>query len=438
MSPNRTRRAVLAALGGISVAGCVSDDARDGTDPADSTDESKLSGATPATGSPTESPGATAAPLGSPTSTDRTPPTPDEVSTDWAIPGVDQGRTNYLAGASGPTAPVGELWSLDVGVPLSAPVVADGTVYVGGNDGVVRAIDARTGAQTWQRSVGASSGERPARPRVRDGRVYVEGTDELVALNAVDGSVSWRTSTGRVHALLVADHGVYCTERADDSFVRRTGADGSERWRVTVDGGGPSSPVLASDEYVFFRHPRTSGPWSLSVSDGQRDFEDAEYTPTPLPYHSPSPQAYRDGTLYNAETFSGTIEAMTPPAPPFDAIWNRRWQPTDGGFLLAVDDEAVYLATGTDSGPVLRSLSRSDGTERWRHSIGAPQSPPVVTEETLLVDTAEELRCLDPSDGTPLWRSQAAGVGEGRLVVVDDMIITTADRTLRAFRSVPE
>ena len=437
MSPKRTRRALLATLAGFSVAGCATDGNRDGDAPAESTDDSQMTRSPPATSSPTERSGSSATSTGSPTATDRTPPTPDAVTTDWAMPGVDQGRTNSLVGVSGPTDPVGELWSLEADVPLSAPVVADGTVYVGGTDGVVRAVDARTGAQRWQRSVGASSGERPARPRVRDGRVYVEGSGELVALEASEGTVSWRRSTGAVHALLVADHGVYCTERTDDSFVRRSPEDGSERWRVTVDETGPTRPVVASDDYVFFRHPRTSGPWSLRVSDGQRDFDDSEYPPTPLPYHSPSPQCYRDGTLYNAETFSGMVEAMNPPAPPFDAMWNRRWQPTEGGFHLAVDDEAVYLVTGTDSGPVVRSLALSDGTEQWNSAIGQPATPPVVTDEALLVRTAEQLVCIDPSDGDPLWRRPATGIGDDALVVVDDMILTTADRTLRAFRSIP-
>lgn len=434
MSPKRTRRALLAALAGVSVAGCATDGSRESTDTADPTGTSGSGVPTAATTRSSPRSSATATTIASQTATARRPPTPESITTDWALPGRDQGRTHHAA-ATGPTAPVGELWSLSVGVPLSTPVVAGGTVYVGGTDGVVRAVDGRTGELTWTQSVGSREADWPARPRVRGGRVYVEGADGLVALDATDGTVLWRLDTGGIVGLLVADHGLYCTERADDSFVRRALADGSERWRVSVDGNGPSGTVVAGGEYVFFTHPRTAGPWSLRISDGQRDFEGTERQPTPLPYHSPSPQCYRDGRLYNAAPFSGHVEAMTPPAPPFDTVWDRRWDPVEGGFRLAVDDSSAYLATGGDDGPALRSLSRSDGTEQWRRSVGQPTGWPVVTTDTLLLRTSRRLVCLDPTDGSLLWDRSAAGVGP--FVVADDVVFTTAERTLTALRSVP-
>jgi outer membrane protein assembly factor BamB len=346
------------------------------------------------------------------------------------MPGGDQGRTNHAAGASGPTASVGELWAVETDATLSAPVVAGGTVYVGSGLGDVRAYDARTGERRWQRSVGPTAG----RPRVRDGRVYVAGGEELVALDAAGGSELWRVSTGEVLALLVASHGLYLSERTDESFVRRSLADGSERWRVAVDGGYPVGRPIAGEEYVYFTHPRTSGPWSVSVADGRREFDESDPQPTPLPYDSPSPQCYRDGRLYNALPIFGRVEAMATPAPPYDGVWERSYEVVGRGFRLAAGPESVYVCTGSGDGPVLRALSLAEGSERWATPLPSGGRP-VVAEDAVLVRSEARLVCVDPADGGKLWERSAEGIGE-TVVVADDVVFTSAGGRLRALRSV--
>ena len=60
------------------------------------------------------------------------------------------------------------------GSVVSSPAVADATVYVGGTDGRVHAIDARSGDARWTFRAGAGIVSSPA---VADGVVYV-GTDD--------------------------------------------------------------------------------------------------------------------------------------------------------------------------------------------------------------------------------------------------------------------
>jgi outer membrane protein assembly factor BamB len=65
-------------------------------------------------------------------------------------------------------------WTRTFAAPVTAPVVADGRVYVGSNDGNVYALDAATGAMLW---VGTTGGSIIFSPAVDGGRVFVASAD---------------------------------------------------------------------------------------------------------------------------------------------------------------------------------------------------------------------------------------------------------------------
>ena len=76
----------------------------------------------------------------------------------------------------------------------AAPTVADGVVYVGGESGVVEALDAATGTLRWQRSVDGAVDSAPA---VADGAIYVTTEKGSVyALRARDGALAWLYADG--------------------------------------------------------------------------------------------------------------------------------------------------------------------------------------------------------------------------------------------------
>ena len=99
-------------------------------------------------------------------------------------------------GASGWHITVGEgggsgLAALPTG---AAPMVADGVVYVGGESGVVEALDAATGSTRWKQAVDGAVDSAPA---VADGAVYVTTEKGSVyALRASDGGLSWKYADG--------------------------------------------------------------------------------------------------------------------------------------------------------------------------------------------------------------------------------------------------
>ncbi len=118
---------------------------------------------------------------------------------------VDEARTGYLA--EGPQPPLTLLWKFQtregggqiesyptVDDGLSAASVAAGVVYVGGHDGWVYAIDARSGRKIWDFKTG---GHVMSTPVLHDGRIYVGSMDGFFyALDAAKGTPVWKYESG--------------------------------------------------------------------------------------------------------------------------------------------------------------------------------------------------------------------------------------------------
>lgn len=118
---------------------------------------------------------------------------------------VDAARTGYLP--SGPQPPLTLLWkfktrkdesqieaypSVDDG--LSPAIVAGEVVYVGGHDGSVYALDARTGRRRWEFR---THDHVMSTPTLHEGRLFVGSMDGFYyALDAGTGTLLWKTESG--------------------------------------------------------------------------------------------------------------------------------------------------------------------------------------------------------------------------------------------------
>lgn len=129
-----------------------------------------------------------------------------------------------------------ERWVADTGSVYRRPQVADGLVYVGSDDGVVRAFDATDGEVIWRNK------------EVNDGHLHVDVvgvanvvyalTEALVALDPDTGEEQWRYGgdENRVREYMIADETAYVADRTGIAAV----SDGEENWRVPMD----SSPFF--------------------------------------------------------------------------------------------------------------------------------------------------------------------------------------------------
>jgi outer membrane protein assembly factor BamB len=127
--------------------------------------------------------------------------------------------------------------------------VANGTVYVAGDDTATYAFDAATGAEQWATTTGNSSGSGPA---VANGTVYVANeSGGLTALAAADGTVGWRGAITATEPFVPADASpavangtVYAP--ASQTLAAFDATSGQRLFRFATD-GIVQPPAVAND-----------------------------------------------------------------------------------------------------------------------------------------------------------------------------------------------
>jgi outer membrane protein assembly factor BamB len=111
---------------------------------------------------------------------------------DWHTYSGNNQRSSATKAAAGIKGPVTSLWrySPDRAVIQTTPTAAGGLVFAGGEDGKVRAIDAKRGTLRWAFS---TSGPIKYAPSIADGRAYFgSGDGYAYCLEAATGRFLWR------------------------------------------------------------------------------------------------------------------------------------------------------------------------------------------------------------------------------------------------------
>lgn len=248
-------------------------------------------------------------------------------------------------------------WVYDAGVPIfGSPVVDEsGTVYFGSQDGIMTALDARTGKEKWRNREAFYSIE--SKPLLHDGKLYVGAWDGLVYCYDVnDGEVLWKKPSTynqkrviRYYAaadatpvtaggnLYVSDRGYYGGRYtlagtfeelvADDvtafapsqdgqalylrqtkSGLRKTGLDGRTIWESGVVAGRiPAAPV-EQDGRVYV----VTNAGTLQVLDANTGSVQYTYQVTPRLFVMAAP-AVHDDVVYTAG-MDGVLTAIRIPA----------------------------------------------------------------------------------------------------------------------------
>jgi outer membrane protein assembly factor BamB len=319
-----------------------------------------------------------------------------------------------------------ERWSLDLGdddAYLTGPT--DGTLFAR-TPGVVHGIQT-DGTESWQLVVESD------RPGLQVGRLspyrslerilYVHDEKRVYALDPADGSVRWRYEDAwrpsvatTIPGLVVA----YDDERLgrDDALVGLSADDGSESWRLALDGGlwlsshfdGETLYVGTDEGMIYAVDPRDGDVrWRTEPLDGEADSGD-----------DPSPLVVTDSTDHVVFAWRSKVGSLLA----LDAAdGSVRWRfdaDSDGHDLPGtIRDGVLYLRQGSS----LLALSTANGSERWRIDAENFFTWPRVVGETVYVGNEEGVYALSAADGSERWWSSAAnfptGVTERTLVATD-------------------
>lgn len=278
-------------------------------------------------------------------------------------------------------------WTHDLGAPTWAtPVVADGIVYVGTNDGRFHAVDAAHGTALWTW----------AGPNRIDGRavvageavVFVDGRNDLICLDRRDGTLRWRfplydpahaaaplpenpTFNRRTASPLVVADTVYCGS-ADGGLYAVDVTHGRKRWRH--EAGAPIFSGVAEIEPGIVAFGCMNG--AVVLLDRRTQTEVARYQ--------------TGGAVVTTPVLAG------------------------GNLIVGSRD---YL---------LHAISRADGRAVWRFSywFSWVESTPRLHEGVIYIGASDYRRvsAFAPTTGCELWATDVRGLCWGTPAVTNDTV----------------
>lgn len=352
-----------------------------------------------------------------------TPPAPGN----WPEFGADAANTNLHRGVTGPEPNPEVAWTTPTGTPTAnaSPVVVDGTVIVPGtgDPGTVRALDAATGAEQWSFTPHKWCA---AAPVVADGTVFLGGDRwSVYALDAADGQREWVTSLGGHSVgdggLVVAGDTVFVVGQ-NAAFALET-ATGDVRWsRDFGDVLIETAPAYAAGRLVF---STADGPiYALDVRQGRTAWTTA-LAPKEQVLASP---AISDGLVYVGLHGPGRLLALD------TATGERRWAADLAGPSVRVSpvvaDDVVLVTsarrtggvpldesdeTATDNGEgeskaqgYLQAFDAGTGTHRWTSTTAGERtdlrSAPSSDGDTVYFGRDQGIAAVALADGTRRWQ----------------------------------
>ncbi|MFO1466223.1 MAG: PQQ-binding-like beta-propeller repeat protein [Steroidobacteraceae bacterium] len=295
-------------------------------------------------------------------------------------------------GASSPN------WTVDLGAPVSYPLIANGTVFVttanpdGSYGNRLYALDAHSGAKLWG-PVSIAGVYFGSGLTYENGRVFVLMFNGVVsAFNAADGGALWNTQlSGNWYEGSPNAYGGMVFINGDGGLSALDESSGSILWTNGMGASTEFSSPAVSSEGVY-----TEGSScfvsAFDPADGTRQWQ-SQSTCSPSFGYTPS---VRDGTVFGR---SGTSIDL------FDAITGNYSVSLGSARAPAITATAlIALNAGT-----LSSTRLSDRVQTWTYTgDGNLVTAPVVVNDTVFVGSSSgKVFGVDVATGVELWSGTA-------------------------------
>jgi len=320
---------------------------------------------------------------------------PPLADTAWPMFGHDlqHTRRSPYVGAQTPTLQ----WAFETGggVDSSPAIAADGTIYVGSDDGKLYSISP-DGTGSWEFAAGSAVRSSPA--IAADGTIYVGSDDHrLYAINP-DGTKLWEFTTYSAvgsSPAIGADGTIYVG--SPDNKLSAINPDGTGLWEFATGNSIGSSPAIGADGTIYVGSndnrlyaidPDGAKRWEFAAEDDVR-----------------SPAIGADGTIY-VGSWDANVYAINPDG-------TKQWEFATGGNVTSSPaigaNGTIYIGSWDQNVYAINP----DGTKRWEFATGdaVESSPAIGADGTIYVASgsfANKLYAINPN-GTKLWEFAPGG-----------------------------
>ena len=333
------------------------------------------------------------------------PAKPAITSVDWPLYGFDSERNRYLP--SGLAPPFRRLWVFRARALVEfPPSIAYGRLFFTADDGVSRALDARTGRVVWAHDFKRCTAASPAiahgvvyqtflnHPPCNSTRTDIDGL--VVAFDARTGRVRWRTRIGPSESSpLVANGLVYVGDWRDRVYAL-SAATGKVRWSYRTDDKVKGGAALAGrrlyigsyDGHVYALDART-GKLIWRASAQSRLGGSGRFYSTPAVAYGRVYIGSTDGKVYSFGATTGKL----------------RWSHSTGAYVYAspaVHDGRVFIGSYTGK---FYAFDAATGDVRWEFQAnGRISGSATVLGKLVYFSTANERTyALDTRTGKLVW-----------------------------------
>jgi outer membrane protein assembly factor BamB len=345
---------------------------------------------------------------------------------------IFRGSARLSGVAAGPlSAALRPAWRFAAGGPVrSSPVVADGRVVFGCDDGNVYAVRLADGRKLWARRTGY---QVTAPPVILDDAVYVGSHDgNFYCLGARDGAVRWTVAAGgpiwgsAVPSPAPDGNGTRLVFAAESGSVVAVDADsGEEAWRRDANSQVRAAPTVL-DGLVVVGGCTSKELIVLSARDGARvGAVEADDTMVVAAAGDPGGPRACAGLLGERVVWFSVRppEVLWQCADPGGAVWSA--PATDGRCVVfGSDDGKVYCRRAADGTPIWTFRTR-----------GAVRGAPVLCGDKVVVGSDDgRLYVLARADGEPLWSFPIGpAITTAPAVVGGAVIVGCVDGSVYAF-----
>ena len=349
------------------------------------------------------------------------PPPPKLPGVAWPMYGRDADRLRVATGVS-LAPPFRRVWTFHARSLVEfPPAIAYGRLYFANNDGVVYAVDAKTGRRAWSY---VSHRCQAMSPAVSGQLVFAtflnrppcnasSGDGRLVAFSAKTGKVRWQARIGPSESSpLLQGNAVYVGDwnGAVSAYAAKTGrrlwtfhAGGKVKDGLAYAGGRVFFGAYDSHVYAVNAH---NGKLVWRASAQPRFGHSGTFYATPAVAYGRIYIGSTDGKMYSFGATSGSL----------------RWSQSTGGYVYS--SAAVWrqlILVGSYSGTFF-AFDAATGDVKWKFRAGGPisGSPTVLAGRVFFSTLKRRTYALNAMTGRLLWSFPD---GKYSPVVADDSMV---------------